>query len=298
MTVPGAVALANLNELSRAEFLALLGNIYEHAPWAAEAAWLGRPFASVAAVLAALAGAVHAASSADRLALVRGHPDLAGQAARAGTLTRDSATEQAGAGLDRLTDDEGAAIDRLNAAYRARFSHPFIICVRRHTRDSMLENFERRLGNTAEIELAAAVAEIDRIAALRLAAIVTGPGPVAVNGQLSTHVLDAERGMPAAGVGVELRELRRAGGHRLIWSGATNPAGRTDAPLIADRPVPIGRYELAFAVGAYFQRPGSIVADPPFLEVVPVRFAVAEAEAHYHVPLLMTPWSYTTYRGG
>lgn len=292
-----AVPLATLNALPRADFQALLGNVYEHAPWAAEAAWLGRPFASVAAVFAALRDAVQAASPDDRLALVRGHPDLAGPAARAGALTQESAAEQGDAGLDRLADDDGAAIERLNAAYRARFSHPFIICVRRHTRDSILHQFERRLGNAPEAECAAALAEIDRIAALRLAASVTGPGALAVTGQLSTHVLDAERGVPADGVGLELRELDRSGAYRLIWRGTTNASGRTDAPLIADRPVPIGRYELAFAVGAYFARAASTAADPPFLDVVPVRFAVAEPEAHYHVPLLATPWSYTTYRG-
>lgn len=297
MAVPGTIQLATLNELQRAEFLALLGNVYEHAPWAAEAAWLRRPFTGIAALQAALRDAVHAASGDDRLALVRGHPDLAGKAARAGTLTRESTEEQAGVGLDRLSGEELAAIDRLNAAYRARFSLPFIICVRRHSRDSIFANFERRLGNAPDTELAGALTEIDRIAALRLAALVTGPDPLAVSGELSTHVLDAQNGIPAAAIGIELRELRRAGADRLIWRGVTNASGRTDQPLIAASPVPIGRYELRFAVGAYFARLGSVVADPPFLDIVPIRFAVAEPEAHYHVPLLMTPWSYTTYRG-
>ena len=292
-----ALPLTKLNALDRAEFLALLGNVYEHAPWAAEAAWQRRPFATVAAVSAALREAVQAASPAERLTLVRGHPDLAGRAARAGEVTRESAEEQGSAGLDRLSDEDFAAFHRLNDAYRARFSHPFIICVRRHTRDSILDAFAHRLAGTAEGELAAALAEIDRIAKLRLAALVSGPGPDAVSGRLSTHVLDAARGLPAAGVGIELCELRRAGDHRLIWQGVTNADGRTAAPLIADRPLPIGRYELAFTVGAYFARPGSPASDPPFLDVVPVRFAVAEAEGHYHVPLLVTPWSYTTYRG-
>ena len=80
-------------------------------------------------------------------------------------------------------------------------------------------------------------------------------------------------------------------------SAVTNADGRPAAPLIADRPVPIGRYELAFAVGDYFARRGAALADPPFLDIVPIRFAVAEAEGHYHVPLLATPWSYATYRG-
>ncbi|MEI6723172.1 MAG: hydroxyisourate hydrolase, partial [Betaproteobacteria bacterium] len=77
----------------------------------------------------------------------------------------------------------------------------------------------------------------------------------------------------------------------------TNKDGRTDTPLIAGRPVPIGTYELRFAVAGYFKSRGVALADPPFLDVVPIRFAVAEAEGHYHVPLVMTPWGYATYRG-
>jgi 2-oxo-4-hydroxy-4-carboxy-5-ureidoimidazoline decarboxylase len=297
MASPEPIPLAILNELPHAEFVALLGTIYEHASWAAEAASARRPFTGVRAVQAALRGAVQAAAADLRMALVRGHPDLAGNAARAGLLTQHSAEEQGAAGLDRLSAEEAATLDRLNAAYRARFSHPFIICVRRHTRDSIFAAIERRLHNTQAEELATALAEIDRIAALRLAACVTGPDPLAVAGHLTTHVLDAERGGPAAGVGIELLELRRSGAHHPVWRGITNEAGRTDMPLIADRPVPIGRYELAFAVGAYFARAGSPAADPPFLDIVPVRFAVAEPEGRYHVPLLATKWSYTTYRG-
>jgi 2-oxo-4-hydroxy-4-carboxy-5-ureidoimidazoline decarboxylase len=84
---------------------------------------------------------------------------------------------------------------------------------------------------------------------------------------------------------------------RLITRAVTNDDGRTEAPLIAGRPIPIGTYELRFAIGDYYGRAKAELADPPFLDVVPIRFAVAEPEGHYHVPLLCTPWSYTTYRG-
>ena len=77
----------------------------------------------------------------------------------------------------------------------------------------------------------------------------------------------------------------------------TNADGRTDRPLIGDRPVPIAQYELRFHVGAYFRTMGAAPGDPAFLDVVPIRFGIAEPEAHYHVPLLVTPWGYTTYRG-
>jgi len=291
------IPLDALDGFERERFLAALANVYERAPWAAERAWARRPFATVQSLFAALREAVDGASQEERLALLRAHPELAAKPAESGALTRESASEQGGAGLDRLPEGEYAAFRRLNEAYRAKFGHPFILCVRRHTRDSILANFARRLGHSPTNELDACFAEIDRIAALRLGALVTGPGPLATAGRLSTHVLDLQRGLPAAGVGIELRELRRAGDHRLIWKGETDADGRTEAALIEGGPVPAGRYEIAFAVGAYFARSDAGLAEPPFLNIVPVHFAVAEPESRYHVPLLVTPWSYSCYRG-
>jgi len=118
-----------------------------------------------------------------------------------------------------------------------------------------------------------------------------------VHGRLSTHVLDTQAGRPAAGVTIELLELSANGEQRMIARATTNRDGRTDEPLIGGRPLPIGRYELRFHVADYFAGVGGRQDEPPFLDVVPVRFAVAEAEGHYHVPLLLTPWSYCTYRG-
>jgi len=293
---PRTVSLATLNTLSVADFSQHLGNIYEHASWVAAAAAAARPFATIVALYEAMSGAMRLVSEAERLALVRGHPDLAGKAARAGALTADSTGEQASAGLDQLGEAEFAAFHHLNDAYRAKFNFPFIICVRRHTKDSILASFEKRLAHTPETELATALDEIDRIAGLRLDTLVTGEGRLDLTGRLSTHVLDTHAGRPAAGLVIELRELS-ASGDRLVVRAVTNEDGRTDAPLIADRPVPIGRYELAFAVGDYFAHRGVRVADPPFLDIVPIRFAVADAEGRYHVPLLVTPWSYSTYRG-
>jgi 2-oxo-4-hydroxy-4-carboxy-5-ureidoimidazoline decarboxylase len=110
-------------------------------------------------------------------------------------------------------------------------------------------------------------------------------------------VLDTQAGRPATGVTIELLELSANGEQRMIARATTNRDGRTDAPLIGGRPLPIGRYELRFHVADYFAGLGALRDDPPFLDVVPVRFAVAEPEGHYHVPLLVTPWSYATYRG-
>jgi len=289
--------LERVNALEHAEFVALLGNIYEHGEAAAEAAFAAQPFATVEALYAALRRSVREGAEMERLALVRGHPDLAGRAARAGALTPESAGEQQAAGLDRLSEADYAEFHRLNDAYRRKFGFPFIICVRRHTKESILAQFARRLEHAPAAELGAALDEIDRIAALRLSALVTGAGALRVTGRLTTHVLDTESGRPAAGIAVTLRELSRGGEARIVATAVTDADGRTPAPLIAGRPVPIGRYELSFAVGEYFARRPVTLPDPPFLDVVPVRFGVAEAEGHYHVPLILSPWSYSTYRG-
>jgi 2-oxo-4-hydroxy-4-carboxy-5-ureidoimidazoline decarboxylase len=101
-------------------------------------------------------------------------------------------------------------------------------------------------------------------------------------------VLDTHAGHPAAGVAIELAELPAHGAPHVIASGTTNLDGRTDQPLISGRPIPVGRYELRFHVGAYFTRRGAPQSDPPFLDVVPVRFDVAEPESHYHLPRQLT----------
>ncbi|HEV8439714.1 MAG TPA: hydroxyisourate hydrolase [Methylomirabilota bacterium] len=114
---------------------------------------------------------------------------------------------------------------------------------------------------------------------------------------LTTHVLDTARGRPAAGVRVDLSAVEADGRLRLIRTMRTNADGRTDTPLLSEGEMGAGRYEIAFHVGDYFRAAGVALADPPYLDVVPVRFGVAEIDAHYHVPLLVSPWSYATYRG-
>jgi 2-oxo-4-hydroxy-4-carboxy-5-ureidoimidazoline decarboxylase len=295
ITVP-QLTLDQLNTANATAFVAALGDTFEHSPWVAERAAAARPFADMHALLAAMVAAVKEAPAEQQLALLRAHPDLAGKAARAGTLTRESTQEQASAGLDQLSEAEFQSFQGFNANYRQRFDIPFIVCVRRHTKDSILRQFARRLENEKSAEIAAALTEVFRIAALRLDQRIADAN-LGLDGRLSTHVLDTHAGRPARGLWLALRELSDHDAPRLIVRTCTNPDGRTDAPLIAGRPVPIGRYELLFAVGDYYAEQGLQMPDPPFLDVVPVRFAVAEAEGHYHVPLLMTPWSYSTYRG-
>jgi len=198
------VALASLNAADEAGFMAALGEVYEHAPWVAQAACRQRPFGTIAALHAAMMAAVRAAPADQQLALIKGHPDLAGKAARADAMTQDSKAEQASAGLDRLSEDEFAHFHRLNDAYRTKFGMPFIICVRRHGKDSILRQFEQRLQHDTASERRTALTEIFRIVALRLDQRVAAADQLKVHGHLSTHVLDTHRGAPASGVAVEL----------------------------------------------------------------------------------------------
>jgi 2-oxo-4-hydroxy-4-carboxy-5-ureidoimidazoline decarboxylase len=289
--------LSDLNACSRDDFVAVLANVFEYSPWIAEHAASARPFAGVKQLFDAMKAALDRAPSELRLALIKAHPDLANKTQRAAGLTAESSAEQNSAGLDRLSDAEYVAFERLNNAYRAKFGFPYIVCVRRHTRDSILRDFERRLPNDAKTEMQASIDEICRIAALRVDQLVASEDRLEVHGRLSTHVLDTHSGRPAAGVAVELVELSELGASRLVTRTVTNADGRTDRPLIGDRPVPIGHYELTFSVGDYFAARQVAMSDPPFLDRIPLRFSVSEPEGHLHVPLLVTPWSYATYRG-
>lgn len=292
-----SITLDALNAASKADFVADLANIFEHSSWIAETAADRRPFASLAQLLTAMTETVQQASSDCRLALIKAHPDLANKTQRAAGLTADSNAEQNSVGLDRLSEAEYAAFERVNTAYRDKFGFPYIVCVRRHTKDSILRDFERRLPNDVAKEIELSIDEICRIAALRLDQLVTGGERLTVNGRLSTHVLDTHSGKPAAGIPVELIEICALGTNRMIARAVTNADGRTDQPLIHGRPLPIGQYELNFRTGPYFAKKQVPLSDPPFLDRIPIRFAIAEPEGHLHVPLLVTPWSYGTYRG-
>ncbi|MDB5604317.1 MAG: 2-oxo-4-hydroxy-4-carboxy-5-ureidoimidazoline decarboxylase [Bradyrhizobium sp.] len=289
--------LSDLNACSKDDFVAALANIFEYSPWIAEQAAVARPFAGVNQLFDAMKAAVDRAAPELRLALIKAHPDLANKTQRAAGLTAESSAEQNSLGLDRLSDAEYEAFERVNNAYRAKFGFPYIVSVRRHTKDSVLRDFARRLPNDTKTETQKSIEEICRIAALRVDQVVVSDDRIQVHGRLSTHVLDTHSGRPAAGIAVELTELSELGASRVVTRTITNADGRTDQPLIHGRPVPIGRYELTFSVGDYFARHQVAMSDPPFLDQIPLRFSVSEPEGHLHVPLLVTPWSYATYRG-
>ena len=166
---------ATPSQQDRASFVADYGSVFEHSPWIAERAWegeLGPANDTAIGLHFALRTQFRMATPEERLAVLRAHPDLAGKLAAARRLTEASSAEQASAGLDALTDAERQRFTELNTAYVEKFGFPFIIAVRDHTRASILEAFERRIANTADEEFATACAQVERIALLRLKAML------------------------------------------------------------------------------------------------------------------------------
>ena len=167
------VSLRELNERDQAGFVAVCGPLFESSPWIAARAWLKRPYGSLDALHRELVATVQGAEPREQVALISAHPDLVGLLAREGRLSRESRGEQAAAGLEQLSDVEREQFDRLNREYRERFGFPFIICARENRKEAILAAFPVRLAHTREQEIAAALAEIAKIARLRLADAVT-----------------------------------------------------------------------------------------------------------------------------
>lgn len=115
--------------------------------------------------------------------------------------------------------------------------------------------------------------------------------------KLSTHVLDTARGIPAAAMRLELYRVHSTGELELVRRSVTNLDGRTNEPLLSADEMQLGIYEIQFHVAEYFDSQGQDMTTPPFLDLIPIRFAIADEEGNYHVPLLVSPWSYSTYRG-
>lgn len=161
----------NLEALNRAErgaFIAALGHLFEHSPWVAEDTWPRRPFRDAAHLHAELCATMRAAPRERQLALIRAHPDLAGRLAQQNKLTAESTREQASAGLSALSDEQLSVFTALNAAYRAQFGFPFIICARLNNHGTILTAMRNRVTNLPEAEFETALAEIEKIARLRL----------------------------------------------------------------------------------------------------------------------------------
>ena len=166
--------LAGINACDRAIFVGLLGPVFEHAARVAERAYEQRPFSSVDQLHAAMLQIVKDWSKDEQIAFVCGHPELAGKEAIAGALTRESESEQAGAGLNSLSRAQMEEIAALNAAYRAQHGFPFVICVRHYTKTGIFAEFKRRSRRASDTELEEAIDQIGFITRLRLADLIAG----------------------------------------------------------------------------------------------------------------------------
>lgn len=172
LTTTTRLNLAELNDMDREAFVAALGPTFEHASWVAQGAWSRRPFASVDALHAAMLDVVREAPEDRRIAFLCGHPELAGREAQTGTMTAESVGEQRSAGLDALSRDEMGEMQRLNRAYRERHGFPFIIAVRRNTKQQIFEAMRTRATASTETERTAALDQIGYITRGRIDALV------------------------------------------------------------------------------------------------------------------------------
>lgn len=284
--------LAQLSALNEADFAAALASIYEKSAWIPARAHAAGPFETVAALAAALVAVVDTATEEEQLGLLRAHPDLAGKAALAGDVTDDSALEQSRAGLNKCTAEELAKFTALNDAYKAKYGFPFILAVRNASKRAILGAFESRLQNLPGAELGACLKQVQKIAWMR----ILGAVKPASTGFLTCHVLDTARGCPAAGMALTLHRVSPE--PALLGSWVTNDDGRLPGgPALKGEAFKAGTYEWTFQAGEYFQAHSVPVAGTPFLDEVPLRFGIDDPEAHYHVPLLVSPWSFSTYRG-
>jgi OHCU decarboxylase len=163
------ITIATLNEMTREQFAAAIGTVLEDSAHLVARAWDARPFGSLADLHVAIMDAVSAATPQEKLALLQAHPDLGDRLSR---VSIESTKEQAKAGLNELTPEEVAQFRHLNAEYRQRYGFPFIICARLNSKRTILANFARRLRKPREVEFATALAQVAKIARLRLADLV------------------------------------------------------------------------------------------------------------------------------
>jgi 2-oxo-4-hydroxy-4-carboxy-5-ureidoimidazoline decarboxylase len=285
-------SLEELNALSASQFKAALAPVFENAPWVAEGVAATRPFTCLTALHKAMIAQLTALPDKAQIDFLRGHPRLSPETLRNGT-TAESAAEQTAAGLHALDDKIAARLGVLNEAFEAKFGFPFILAIRYASLATLLATFERRLAASAEAERAESMLEITAISWMRLLDRVR-PAPT---GSLSTHVLDTVSASPAAGLGVELWRRDSNGSMTRLESFTTNADGASDDDLLSQGRLRAGLYEWRYDTTTYFAGKGYATPQRNFLGTINVAFSVWNPEEHFHVPLLLTPGSYTTYRG-
>lgn len=166
------IELEALNRMNAEDFTHTLAEIFEHSPWIPARAYGYQPFESIEGLHAALVAEVKKASNEKQLDLLCAHPELAGKEAKKGELTLSSTDEQSSAGLNSLSQTEMESVKKFNEAYKEKFEFPFIIAVRNHTRESIFDEWEKRLDNSREVELKNCLEQVYRIAKIRLDSLI------------------------------------------------------------------------------------------------------------------------------
>lgn len=315
--VMAKIKLDLLLSLPPADFVVHIGGIYEKTPWVIEEFYNANLSSTLdPSVIAATKGRitnvkilfdeiklyVKEGGLERQLELLRSHPDLCLKLDPEFDITEDSRLEQGRSGLSTLTPNERAKFRELNGKYKARFQFPFILAVRNASKYTVLSALEGRVDSSIDEEISCALFQVDKIAWMRLLTLVDcAEGSNGHGGFLTCHVLDTANGCPASGMRIDLYqhddglEKQRI----LLESFITNSDGRlSKGPALSGTAFRHGQYEWIFYVGDYFAKfSSSRISGRPFLDVVPLRFGLDDPTEHYHVPLLVSPWSYSTYRG-
>ena len=278
----------------------VLGGIYEHSEWVAETLVKQDDYKSITTVsdLAdAMKSIVNKASEDKQAALLTAHPDLAQKVEQLSELTQESQDEQTSAGLQSMTSEEAETFRELNAQYKVKYPFPFILAVRHSTKHTVLAALKGRVssGHSVSEEATIAMNQVHNIAWMRLLEIVESDE---LKGFLTCHVLDTANGIPAANMRITLRKLVGDNEWALVGNFVTNYDGRLEGgPALKGEDFEVGTYEWIFHAGEYFASQGTSMGGTLFLDQVPLRFGIDNPDDHYHVPLLVSPWSYSTYRG-
>eukprot|EP00980_Cylindrotheca_fusiformis_P028445 scaffold22599_cov139-Cylindrotheca_fusiformis.AAC.36 len=291
--------VAELVQKPNDEIIDLLGGIYEHSKWVAEQFVADekarKDITTVTELAKVLKQIVEDSTSEQKLALLKAHPDLGAKVETLKTLTKESQEEQGSAGLQTMTAEELEQFHSRNDRYAAKFQFPFILAVRNASKHTVLSALEGRLEHSKEVELAAALVQVHKIAWMRLLALVDTSDCA---GYLTVHVLDTANGIPADHMRITLTRHLDEKNSVVIGEYVTNHDGRLDGgPALKGKDFQVGVYEWTFYTGDYFARKGTYTTGTPFLDVIPLRFGIDNPDDHYHVPLLVSPWSFSTYRG-
>jgi 2-oxo-4-hydroxy-4-carboxy-5-ureidoimidazoline decarboxylase len=318
--------LKDVNEMAERLFHETLGWVFEHSPWVMERVGEKRPFSSWEVLLMRMEEAVLLeASHEEQLMLLRAHPDLGGKL----EMSQASVQEQKGAGLDQLEPAEYIRFSACNQAYTDKFQIPFIMAVRGQSKDAILAAMRRRLEGEHAEEVERALREVVKIAQFRLWDTLEKRlvQRLSASGRITTHVLDLSSGQPAAGLRIELWQLdlleqaaNISGGTRLAEA-VTGADGRLLEPLVAGAELVPGSYRLVFHAGDYYagrgaggagggsggvEKPADAGGAPgvagaarssTVFDRIVVDFTLEDASQHYHIPLLIAPGGYSTYRG-